>query len=162
FTPAGKTLVDYAKRMLIELDTLKDDLFNLNTKVKGELRIGVSSNYANYILPDFLKEFLEIFPNIQLKIKTSWSVNIYKAFKNDELHVAIINDSYPWSGPKVILNKDPLCFISKYKININHLPSKPRIDYETDPSLKKRINQWWESNFSLPPLVSMKTDRMET
>src|SRR5699024_8170668 len=55
-----------------------------------------------------------------------------------------------------------LCFISKYKININHLPSKPRIDYETDPSLKKRINQWWESNFSLPPLVSMKTDRMET
>lgn len=162
FTAEGEHLVNYANEMIIHLRKLKDRLLDMSDNVHGELRIGVSSNYAHYKLPAILKKFMSIYPNIQIKVKTGWSTNILKALLDEEVHVGIIRGDYDWDGPKVLINEDPMCLISKQTINLEELPKLPRISYKTDPNLKELIEKWWQSRFTQPPLETMEVDKLET
>ncbi|MGH2317952.1 hypothetical protein ACRC6Q_09280 [Planococcus sp. SE5232] len=46
--------------------------------------MGVSSNYARFILPDVLKEFSEKYSNIQFKVFTGWSDEVLKEIEQDK------------------------------------------------------------------------------
>lgn len=162
FTPEGELIVSYANNMIAQLSKLKDQLANMNEKIQGELRIGVSSNYAHYKLPSILEKFLSIYPDVQVKVNTGWSSKILKLFQNEELHIGIIRGDYQWDGPKLLLDEDPMCLISKDPIDINELPKHPRISYKTDQNLKFVLDKWWQSKFNEEPLISMEVDRLET
>lgn len=161
-TTEGELIVDYAKSMTGYLRQLKDRLSEINSKITGELRIGVSSNYALYKLPLILKNFMEVYPDIQIIVKTGWSTDILKAFLDEEIHIGIIRGNYDWNGPKILINEDPICLISQHIINFNYLPNLPRIDYKTDPDLKLIIDNWWHDWFSTPPFIAMEVDRLVT
>lgn len=161
-TTEGELIVDYAKSMTGYLRQLKDSLSEINSKVTGELRIGVSSNYALYKLPLILKNFIEVYPDIQIIVKTGWSTDILKAFLDEEIHIGIIRGNYDWDGPKILINEDPMCLISQHFIDFNNLPSLPRIDYKTDPDLKLIIDNWWHDWFLKPPFIAMEVDRLVT
>src|SRR5690625_3190739 len=78
FTKEGEILVDYARKMKVAYQQLVDELENVKNTIRGELRLGVSSNFADFELPEMMKEFHDFFPNIQLKVSTDWSTNVYK------------------------------------------------------------------------------------
>lgn len=161
-TTEGEYLVTYAKEMTINLRNLKDRLLDLSTNISGELRIGVSSNYAHYRLPLILKDFINKYPLIQINVKTGWSSDILNSFLAEEIHIGIIRGNYDWDGPKVLMEDDPMCIISKNNINFNNLPYLSRIDYKTDFDLKQLIERWWQSWFSESPLITMEVDKLET
>src|SRR5699024_11187213 len=52
FTSEGEYLVNYAKEMLQRLQVLKDNINDMSEEISGTLKIGVSSNFAQYILPN--------------------------------------------------------------------------------------------------------------
>src|SRR5690625_2152933 len=65
FTEEGEYLVKYAKRMIKELRNTKDILQNMQGKIQGTLRLGVSSNHAFYKLPKLLEGFLKQYHNVE-------------------------------------------------------------------------------------------------
>ncbi|MCP8615664.1 LysR family transcriptional regulator [Salirhabdus salicampi] len=164
FTPEGEYLVEYATSMMTQYRQFKDRLMDMKGSVHGELRIGISSNYAHYKLPPILKEFLDMYPNIQTKVNTGWSASILKSFLNEEIQIGIVRGEYDhdWDGPKILMNEDPMCLISKKPLHFNNLPNLPQISYKTDQNLKHLIDKWWKNNFNRPPHIMMEVDKLET
>lgn len=162
FTPEGELLVNYANKMTNHLRQLKDQILNLSTEVRGELRIGVYSNFAYYNLPSLLEKFLSLYPEVQIKVISGWSSKIHHLLQNEEIHIGIIRGDYEWNGSKLLLNEDPLCLISKSKLDLSELPKLPRIDYNTDPELEQTINTWWKYHYKQFPIITMEVDKAET
>ena len=162
FTPQGEYIVKYAKEMLVKLQQTKDHLLNTTEESAGMIRLGVSSNYARFILPDVLKEFSEKYSNIQFKVFTGWSYEVLKEIEQDNISLGIVRGDIYWQNNKVLLSRENLCIISKEPIDLTCLPQKPRIVFKTDPKLQQIMDSWWYSNYSQPPAINMEIDNIET
>ena len=162
FTSEGIHLANYAEEMIKKLQKTKDYMLNMQKEVRGTLRLGVSSNFAQYKLPKILKKFSIKYPNVQFNVNTGWSTEIMHLLDSGSVHLGILRGNYEWYGIKTLLHKERLCLISKKEVDINDLPNLPFINYKTDSSLKSLINGWWQDRFPEPPLITMETDRQET
>jgi len=163
FTAQGEYLVQYSKMMLSQLQKLKDTLASMDNRVKGTLRLGVSTNFAHYQLPNLLKEFTDLFPDVEINLKTGWTSEVLQLAYKEEVHVAIVRGDINWQEQKQLLHREPICIVSKKPIKLEKLPSMPRINYQTDFHLKTVIDGWWQQTYaSLPPLVRMEVDKIET
>ncbi|WP_299092603.1 LysR family transcriptional regulator [uncultured Metabacillus sp.] len=162
FTSEGLHLVEYSEEMIKKLQKTKDFMVNMQNEVRGTLRLGVSSNFAQYKLPKILKSFSTKFPNVQFNINTGWSTDILNLLTTDTVQLGILRGNYEWYRKRTLLHKEKLCLISKKEIDIGNLPALPFINYKTDNTLKALINGWWHDRFSEPPFIMMETDRLET
>ncbi|KRF60315.1 LysR family transcriptional regulator [Bacillus sp. Soil768D1] len=162
FTSEGDYLVGYAVDMQRQLQQTKDHVMNMNNGVNGTLRLGVSSNFARYKLPEILKRFSIQYPNIQFNLNTGWSTEIMGLLDSSKVQVGIVRNNYQWKGEKSLLSKERVYLISKREITMDELPDLPFINYHTDNSLKNLINDWWHDHFSSPPRITMEVDKLET
>ena len=162
FTAEGEYLVQYANRVLKDLRKTKEHLENMDKKISGTLRLCVSSVFARYELPAILSEFRQMYPDIEIVLRTGWSSRINQMMQKEEAHVGIIRGNYEWKDKKYLIDNEKIYIVSKDKINLNELPKLSRINYETDSSLKIVLDNWWQENFDAPPNVTMEVDRMET
>ncbi|MGM0920395.1 MAG: LysR family transcriptional regulator [Bacillota bacterium] len=162
FTSEGLHLAAYAEEMIKNLQKTKDYMLNMQNEVRGTLRLGVSSNFAQYKLPKLLKGFSTEHPHVQFSVNTGWSTEIMSLLDSSSVQLGIMRRNYDWYGTKTLLHKERLCLISKKEINMDRLPQLAFIQYKTDSSLKNLINGWWNDRFSEPPFVTMETDRQET
>jgi DNA-binding transcriptional LysR family regulator len=162
FTSEGTHLAGYAEEMIIKLQKTKDYMLNMQNEVRGTLRLGVSSNFAQYKLPKILKKFSIKYPLVQFNVNTGWSTEIMNLLDSASVQLGILRGNYEWYGIKTLLHKERLCLISKTEVDLENLPNLPFINYKTDSSWKGLMNGWWHDRFSEPPLVTMETDRQET
>jgi DNA-binding transcriptional LysR family regulator len=162
FTMEGEHLALYAKKMEIELQKLKDQLQDLKDEVSGELRIGVSSNFADIELPDLLKKFHDLYPNVKFNVNTAWSVNAFERLANEQDHLGIVRGNYEWDDSKILMGVHEVCIVSKQPISLENLPKLPRIRHQSGPDTKKIAEQWWQENYAKPPYISMEVDNLET
>ncbi|RIM81569.1 LysR family transcriptional regulator [Staphylococcus xylosus] len=162
FTAQGSHLVDYAKKTLNGFNKMKDYLRSIDNEDEGVIRLGVSQNLARYDLPELLSSFTDDFQKVQFKIVTSWSQSIYKLIESNEVSLAIVRGDISWKGYKTLLNKEPICIISKDEIDLEKLPSKSRIAFETDTRLQNTIDSWWKESYNEPPNEAMLIDNLES
>ncbi|MET3699857.1 DNA-binding transcriptional LysR family regulator [Bacillus oleivorans] len=162
FTGQGEYLAKYAVDMLNKLRMTKEIVESMENKVQGTLRLGVSRNFARYNLPPLLSNFLTKYPDIKFHLITGFSSEITDLVYKEEFHIGIIRGNNNWKEQKLLLAQEPVCIVSKSEIDSNSLPALPRIHYETEPSLQSVINNWWEENFTQPPFITMRVDRIDT
>jgi DNA-binding transcriptional LysR family regulator len=162
FTHEGEYLVNYAEKTIHEFQIMKDHLKNMNDFDEGIIRLGVSRNFARYMLPDILAEFLLHYKKVQFNVITSWSQSIIKLIEKDKINIAIMRGENFGNYEKILLTREPIYIINHTDFDLTNLPSLPRINFKTDPGLQKILDRWWNENFSVPPLVTMEIDNIET
>ncbi|QIZ09151.1 LysR family transcriptional regulator [Priestia megaterium] len=162
FTPQGEYLAKSAHEMLLNIQKIKENVLNMEEKVAGTLRLGVSTFFTDYILPNLLKLFKERYPTIEFKVTTGFSSHIAHLIYNQDVHIGIVKGDFNWKDHKHLLFEETICIASKEKIDIHNLPNLPRIDYHTDSLLKNSIDNWWSEHFTQPPLVSIEVDKVDT
>lgn len=162
FTVQGEYLVQYSKEMLMQLQKAKEYILNLEDTIKGTLRLGVSGMFARYELPFIMKNFLYRYPNVDINLKTGWSSEINQMLHKEEVHLGIVRGDYNWQGNKVLFREEKICIASINPIDFDELPTLSRINYQTDPSLKSLIDNWWQEKYKVPPRISMEVDRIDT
>ncbi|MFZ4451367.1 LysR family transcriptional regulator [Salibacterium aidingense] len=162
FTPEGEHLLQYAKKMIHELQKTKDEVLNMGEHINGNLRLGTSGHFALYRLPDILKDFLRQYSQVQLNVHTGLSSEIMSLMEQSEVHLGIVRGEILWQGKKHLLSEENLCVISKEPLQLKELVRLPMISYTTDISLKHTIDSWWKQEFNQPPFVMMQVDRIET
>lgn len=162
FTKEGHLLANYARKMLVKFNNLKNELNEMSQPGTGILRISSGEHIAHSELPGILSAFHRLHSNIQFSISSINPDNILEDLTNAESHITIIRSEIDWKGPKLLLRKDPVCLISKNTIPLTDLPDLPRISFALTSSSKKKIEDWWHEWFSLPPLIGMKVYRVET
>lgn len=161
FTEQGSRLVEYAKEMLVQLANIKEELRSMEGKVQGTIRLGVSRAIALYKLPDLLKQFLELYPLVDFTVKDGLNVDLITSVFQQEVQIGIVRGDHPWSGAKQVINQETIGVISSHPVKLDSLVEQPRITYNTDPALIMVIDNWWKSNYSKPPLVTMHVETME-
>lgn len=161
FTFEGEYVYHYAEKMIIEFRKVKERLQNMDNKVQGKLRLAVSSSFAYNPLPIILKDFLTLYPDVEVNLVTGWSSEVVQQVQKQEAQLGIIRGEHHWTEERVIISEEPLFIASKQKVTLDQLPHLPRINYETDLSLKRMIDNWWDEHFSAPPLITMDVNQVE-
>lgn len=162
FTPQGEYLVKSSSEVLLKLRKIKEQVQNLDSKVTGTLRIGASGYFTMYTLPSLLKLFRQQYPDVEFKVTTTWSKEVFSLVYNQEVHFGFISSDYGWQDQKHLLFTEPIYVASMNAISLNDLPNLPRIDYLSDSLIKARVDKWWRENFPQPPTISMEVDKLAT
>ncbi len=161
-TPQGEFLAVSAEKVLQTMRDIKDQVLSMDQEVKGTLRIGASNFFTKYVLPGLLKQFSADNPHVEFQVTTTWSKDVLQLLYKHAIHVAFIRSEHTWPGGAQLLFEEPICIVSKKTIDLNKLPTLPRIDYQTEHSIKSLIDAWWCARYNAPPTISMNVDRVDT
>lgn len=161
FSAQGRYLAQRAAGMLQEFQQLKSTLSDLDRPRQGELRIGVSSNYAAYRLPERLAAFCRLYPGISVSLISGYSEAIFRKLQREEIHLALVKDDFGWKEGKKLVEEDDYLLVSSQSIELARLPQLPQIRINHGPHLTQLIERWWNANYSQPPRVAMTVDKLE-
>lgn len=89
-TEIGKKVLNQARVVLREAERMSDILNEANSSLHGELRIGVIPTVAPYLLPLFVRNFAEHYPQIRLIIEELQTHQIITRLRNDTLDAGIL------------------------------------------------------------------------
>ncbi|UZR92605.1 hydrogen peroxide-inducible genes activator [Chondrinema litorale] len=89
-TAAGKILADQARIIMLEIDKAVNMLDEFQHAYKGILYLGIIPTIAPYLLPLFLQEFQQKYPDVKLQIKEMITEDIIVSLKNSELDAGIV------------------------------------------------------------------------
>ncbi len=67
-TPAGKRVMQFAERMIVEANALERDLTDIGRHSRGRVKIGASQGVTNLYLPGLLSGLFDRYPGISLDV----------------------------------------------------------------------------------------------
>ncbi len=162
FTPEGRYLMECSQEMLRKMNIIEGTIHSIRNEVKGSLRLGASNFFTRHKLPELLKLFRNLYPNVEFKVTTSLSGKIVDLVSNHEIDVGFIRGDYNWSDKKDLLFEENMYIVHEQEIGIEHLPEIPRIDYISNKVVRDVLNNWWKENFTKSPFVGMEVDTIDS
>ena len=92
-----------------EIGKLFDEL---NSGIKGEVKIGATRSVGIYVLPDIMSAITHEFPRLKLSLFTQSRIPTYEQLKKGDLDLAVVlSDSRPGGLVTKPLRSEPLCFV---------------------------------------------------
>ena len=89
-TSVGKRIISQA-RVIIQEASRMDEIIGAERGVlKGELRLGIIPTLAPYVLPMFVKQFLEKYPSVKLKINEITTDEIIYRLEQGDLDAGLM------------------------------------------------------------------------
>ncbi|MEM0939760.1 MAG: LysR substrate-binding domain-containing protein [Bacteroidota bacterium] len=89
-TPIGERFVLKAKRILKEIEELKELVNNDRNEIDGDYRIGIIPTLAPYLLPLFIKDFIKKHPNTRLIVEELQSDRIIELLNNKQMDLGLL------------------------------------------------------------------------
>ncbi len=95
-TEAGEVFLVFARETLARADEIGKLFDELNSGIKGEVKIGATRSVGIYVLPDIMSAIAHEFPRLKLSLFTQSRVPTYEQLKKGELDLAVVlSDSSP-------------------------------------------------------------------
>ncbi|QGM29973.1 LysR family transcriptional regulator [Bacillus sp. N3536] len=88
-TETGRMLYEYAKKTLLEMEHISNEILMVEEGVKGTLAIGVSSSCLK-LLPKVVKSFRNKYPNVYIKIYEGDSSYLENLLANHKIELALM------------------------------------------------------------------------
>lgn len=89
-TPMGRKVLDYARKVMQQSQALEELSRSLRGEVSGEFTLAVIPTVAPYLLPLFVKSFVEKFPQVELKIFEYQTDEIVRLLKEGKIDGALL------------------------------------------------------------------------
>jgi LysR family hydrogen peroxide-inducible transcriptional activator len=93
-TDIGMKVLEQSKKIIDEVNELKNTASLLNNVLAGRLNLGIIPTVSSFILPTEIFDFLQRHPKIELNVKEMTTENIIKSLKSGELDAGIIATPY--------------------------------------------------------------------
>jgi LysR family transcriptional regulator, hydrogen peroxide-inducible genes activator len=90
-TEAGKHLLDYARRVLLEMTNARRCVDDLKRNVSGHLTVGAILTIAPYVLPALIEKFQNRYPNVTLEIFEDATENLALRLEDGTLDLALVS-----------------------------------------------------------------------
>lgn len=94
-TPAGQIFYEYAVNILNTRDHAMVSIEEYNSEVKGELSIAASTTPCKCILPNLIREFLLVYPNVSFKIMGTGTGEVISHILNFDAEIGIVGRNIP-------------------------------------------------------------------
>ncbi|MHC9510926.1 LysR family transcriptional regulator [Kangiella sp. M94] len=89
-TEAGRLLREQAPAILGSIDSTFQDIRDLTGKVSGQLHIGTSHYIGLHLLPDYLEQYIDTYPEVDLNIDFIDSELAYDRVLSGDLELALL------------------------------------------------------------------------
>ena len=90
-TEAGKCLLDYARKVLVEIADARRCVDDLKRDVVGRLTIGSLPTIAPYVLPALIQKFRHRHPKVMLEILEDTTENLALRLEDGTLDLALVS-----------------------------------------------------------------------
>lgn len=112
-TAAGRTVLEYAARLLAERDRLQDAFAHRKALQGGRVAFGIIPTMAPYLLPQWIGPFRARFPGVDIAISESRTEDLVRQVAEGEIEFAVLSDVAPaakekWSLQVRELFREPL------------------------------------------------------
>jgi LysR family cys regulon transcriptional activator len=144
-TPAGNTVVEYARKIVRDVDNIRRLGKDLSDETEGTLSIATTHTQARYVLPEILREFHEQYPNVVLELHQGTSEQIAALVAENRVDFAIATESrelfpglnllpcFEWD--RIILTQRDHVFAgNKERLTLQELAQHPLITYVFSPT----------------------------
>jgi DNA-binding transcriptional LysR family regulator len=162
FTPAGEYVATAAARTLAQFDEIKRNIVSLGDGRSGVIRIGATNSFARFTLPRVLKQYKQLYPDVEFDISTGITASIIDLLDGYQIHVGFIRGEADRDFDKELVGTEQACLVNRTEIALSDLPRLPQIAYLTDPFAIALLDDWWHSHFSVPPMIGMRANHGET
>lgn len=89
-TREGAEIIERAKKIIADVNRLKEYTKELKGEVSGELHLGIIPTLAPYLLPLFLKSYAQKYPGLTIYIKEMVTSDIIRNLKSGALDMALL------------------------------------------------------------------------
>lgn len=113
-------------------------------------------------LPELLRQFIQLYPNVEFNVSTLLSGKIVELMNDNDLDVGFIRGEHDWSDKKDLLFEEKMFIASKQKFMFEDLPNMFRVEYTSDKASRDEYNKWWKENFSQEPVIGMEVDKVDS
>lgn len=171
-TYAGEKYVDTARRILRLNDNLRRELVDIGLGEKGDIKFGIPTERAGYMLPRVISDYKKLFPKVEVKIYEAMSNELLSSLLKDEINFYIIPRSQkdlPSGLETELVYKERLYLVTspdtvqeedlenpKLKI-VNHefLKRQPFIQVKRGHAIRKRTDAIFKMK-KITPNISME------
>lgn len=111
-TPAGAVAFEYAERMLAMSTELKTRLKEMSGRIGGQLLIGASTAYADFLMPQVLAEFKSRYPAVVPRLIVANSETVQARLVDRTLSMGFIEGE----SEQPVLQTEPCCYAELYLV----------------------------------------------
>lgn len=94
-TDEGEAVVDRARRIESELESIRADVASMRHDVTGRVRVGIIGTTARWLVPRLLDEVGRRHPHVALEIVDATSTSLEPQLLNGRLDLAVVNLPLP-------------------------------------------------------------------
>jgi DNA-binding transcriptional LysR family regulator len=114
-TEEGQAVVDRARRIEAELESIVSDVASMRHDVTGRVRVGIIGTTARWLVPRLLGEMGRLHPGVALEIVDATSTSLEPQLVNGRLDLAVVN--LPLPAPELtttpLFDEDLLLFVPR-------------------------------------------------
>jgi LysR family hydrogen peroxide-inducible transcriptional activator len=114
-TEEGQAVVDRARRIEAELESIVADVASMRHDVTGRVRVGIIGTTARWLVPRLLGEMGRLHPGVALEIVDATSTSLEPQLVNGRLDLAVVN--LPLPAPELtttpLFDEDLLLFVPR-------------------------------------------------
>jgi LysR family transcriptional regulator, hydrogen peroxide-inducible genes activator len=89
-TELGLEIIARAKKILREVDEMRDFVINEKNSMEGQVNLGVISTLSPYLIPLFIKEITKVAPKLHFTISESNTVQLMKDLETGTIDIALM------------------------------------------------------------------------
>jgi DNA-binding transcriptional LysR family regulator len=89
-TPAGETLVRYARRIFQDIRNAKMEISEIARLDRGRVRLGAGMLACTYILPPVLERFKALHPQIELEVTTAPTDALLAKLRDNSIELGVL------------------------------------------------------------------------
>lgn len=97
-TPLGEEIVRQAQSVLEQSQAIREIAKRGKDPLAGPLRLGIIYTIGPYLLPDLVKQAIELFPQMPLVLQENFTVKLLEMLRAGELDAAILAEPFPDAG----------------------------------------------------------------
>ena len=139
-TPAGQQIIIRAKRILREVESIKQIGQEYSNQFAGTLTVATTHTQARYTLPRVIKSFLKQFPDVRLFIKQGYPAEIMNMVSEGLADLVIATEltsdtkeiinlpCYQWNRCALVLPDHPLLQLKS--VSLKDVADYPIITYD--------------------------------
>jgi DNA-binding transcriptional LysR family regulator len=115
----GELLLPMAKQMMQHNDTILQ-LFT-SESITGKVRLGIPSEFAARILPSIIGDFVALYPEVSLEVKSRLSKHLLSASRQDQFDLVLALNEQLDSGKFPIFMQDQLVWVGDLSLAQNEV-----------------------------------------
>jgi LysR family cys regulon transcriptional activator len=150
-TEPGQAILEMARRVMLDLDSLKQIGGEFTQEDAGSLTIATTHTQARYALPPVIKQFREKYPAVRLSLRQGSPTQISELTSSGEADIAIATEAiehyadlamlpcYQWNRCVLTPPGHPLLKIKK--LTLEDIARYPVITYDFAFTGRSKINQ---------------------